>query len=185
MPAQQQLDNPFWINIRAILIKELLTIVLGIVLLGLILIPSLINSKNQIPQVNVQASNEHFPESVAEDNTKVNHELFMCRGVDNGTPIEISTVFSTADKIHCLVKWHGISNGKHTTEFHWINPQKQTQEYYEHTFTATCNDYDVWSWLRLDEGSIFAFDSFDFVGEWRIEVFLDDGFFAKKKFTIN
>jgi hypothetical protein len=108
----------------------------------------------------------------------------MCLGVNNGMPAEPKTVFSATDKIHCLVKWFGITRGNHKAEFYWINPKEETQEYCKQDFVVTVGDrYNTWSWLSLREGEFTI--STEFIGRWSVQVFFDGEFITEEKFRVN
>ena len=108
----------------------------------------------------------------------------MCLGVNNGMPVDPRTDFSTIDKIHCLIRWQGITPGDHKVEFYWINPTEETQEYYKQDIVVvTGGRHNSWAWLRLREGEFII--STEFAGRWSVQVFFDGEFITEESFRVN
>ena len=161
-------------------LKELLPILLGIGLLTLVLLSGLVSKTGRGSPTDVEVEQEAL---LTSSKDKADHELFMCLGVDNGMPVEPRADFSTTDKIHCLIRWQGISRGNHEVEYYWINPKGKTQEYYKQDFVVSRgNRYNVWSWLRLREGEFII--STEFVGRWSVQVFFDGEFITEESFRV-
>ena len=168
-------------NVTGTCVKEILPIIFGIGILSLILIPTLTNRKGRTSTISTEFTEEKSVEPTT--NIKPDYELFLCLGVDHGAPIEPKTSFLTTDKIHCLIRWCGITHGNHKAEFYWINPGGETQEYYKKDFVVTTGDrYNTWSWLKLREGEFIVDNTF--AGKWSVQVFLDGEFVAEEKFRV-
>ncbi|MBI5643552.1 MAG: hypothetical protein HY954_08785 [Deltaproteobacteria bacterium] len=99
--------------------------------------------------------------------------------------------FDCKDKVHVLIP-KVKANGAHLLEAYWINPEGKRQQYSRQEFTVGKKPVDVWVWLEFNPASGGRlFSSIDpsagmgqFVGNWRVRVYLDEKLIEEKDFMV-
>ena len=99
------------------------------------------------------------------------------------------TSFSMGEKIYALLTVEENLTGKHRISFQWINPAGRLQERFDKQLADSRPGYRCWSWIKLsgDEFipvSIGPFSTKKFLGNWRVDVYLDGNFLTSEKFVV-
>jgi hypothetical protein len=98
--------------------------------------------------------------------------------------------FSCGDPIIGKFRWLNLTSGKHSLEAFWYNPKKELQETTIHEFEFSEKQIvDSWVRLKLQRGKSKSFffpetGWEEFLGDWKLEIFLDGNFLKTKKFNV-
>lgn len=124
---------------------------------------------------------------------KVSYLVHLTSKFKDGQPdAEPMTRFDCSDRIYLLVTAVGLSKGKHELKALWIDPfgkQKEVTRYQFDGLPVT----QVWAWLQLHGptgtiiGQMFdpSFGMEEFIGEWKIEAFIDNEPISEKNFRFS
>jgi len=93
------------------------------------------------------------------------------------------------EKIYALLTVEEPLAGRHRISFRWMNPAGLLQERFDKRLADSRSGYRCWSWIKLsgDEFipiSIGPFSTKKFLGNWRVDVYLDGNFLTSKKFVV-
>ena len=106
------------------------------------------------------------------------------------------SIFDCSDKIFTITEIRFLTEGKHTAEFRWINPQGHSQEITKYKFLVNSSNQtgvNLWAWIKLSRGKgagLFqwldpATGLEEFIGEWTVELMIDGQELAENTFQIN
>src|SRR3989338_2524183 len=109
---------------------------------------------------------------------------------DNLLDKESVDTFDCENKIYLYIGWNNLKDGRHAVEAYWYNPQGRKQEYSPYHFEAPVKD--TWLWLALyGEGENRGIKVVgpkivykDFIGRWKVDVYLHNNLLTTKEFTV-
>ena len=129
-------------------------------------------------------------------NKPTQFETFIAASDNGRTPnLTPEKHFDCSDMVYAVIKSNETSvraAKNHELVVNWINPAKKLEQETRYTFSSFGKDTFVWAWLRLSApagaafGRIFdpAFGMAKFIGDWRVEIIIDDDKIATHHFNV-
>ena len=101
--------------------------------------------------------------------------------------------FDCTDKIYTVLELENFAVGKHQFSVHWIDPAGQLREHTQYPFNIqNSTEHRLWAWLLLSRARGAGMLTFvnpaagleEFIGEWKIQVRVDDKLLDTGKFDV-
>jgi hypothetical protein len=101
--------------------------------------------------------------------------------------------FDCTDKIYTVLELENFAVGKHKFSVRWIDPAGQLREHTQYPFNVqNATEHRLWAWLLLSRARGAGMLTFvnpaagleEFIGEWKIEVRVDDKLLDSGKFNV-
>ncbi|MFT5571452.1 MAG: hypothetical protein ACI9FR_000366 [Cryomorphaceae bacterium] len=101
--------------------------------------------------------------------------------------------FDCTDKIYTVLELENFAVGKHQFSVRWIDPAGQLREHTQYPFNVqNSTEHRLWAWLLLSRARGAGMLTFvnpaagleEFIGEWKIEVRVDDKLLDSGKFDV-
>ena len=123
------------------------------------------------------------------------YKVYLTNKEVNGVPLtQPVKQFACNDRIFGVVEINrpDVGNGNHTLYATWRNPAGKDQEHTKYPFQVIDGTARLWVWLKLHrstEASVVQFlnpsaGMDEFVGQWEIQIHIDDKLIAKRKFEV-
>lgn len=123
-------------------------------------------------------------------------QTFIAASNNNRTPNQTPEKhFDCSDNVYAVIKSDAETNlpsSEHQLVVNWFNPNNKLEQETRYKFTSIGKDTFVWAWLRLSApagaaiGRIFdpAFGMAEFIGQWRVEILIDQHKIATHQFDV-
>jgi len=125
--------------------------------------------------------------SAKEAERGLQYKIILTNSLEKKVPVD---EFRCEEKIFLYFTWFGLK-GSHDLKVLWLKPGRRLQETTEYSFISkNQKELNTWLWLKLEkkgrEKGIFSSDFvwFDFIGQWDVEIFLDEELLEKKNFKV-
>ena len=131
-------------------------------------------------------------EKTTDSGTQESH-FYFATGDKFGTPLEKSqTSFNCTDKVYLVAQLRQTPKGKHLFTVRWRDPSGDVRETTEYDFHVTQSESKLWAWVRLSRARGAGMLSWinpaagleEFIGEWAVEVLVDQKRVNKGSFTV-
>ena len=131
--------------------------------------------------------------SLASEEATDSHELFFTLENENQLPSDKPiNEFDCSDKVYSVMKLKGLQQGKHLLTILWHGPDEEVRERTEFTIFAKGEEVKQWAWLKLHRAfgaSMLqllnpAAGMEEFIGDWRVDVKIDDQLIINKSFKV-
>ncbi len=117
---------------------------------------------------------------------------FVTATTEDDYPVESAdNTFGCRDKIFAVIDLAGLAPGQHLLLVDWIDPGGKYRERIDHKFTSSDSArITVWLQLHPPTGAalVSAFNPAvgmaEFIGEWRVEIRVDDSAQAREHFEV-
>ena len=126
--------------------------------------------------------------------SKSENRLFFSLGNDRGLPDEAPlNEFDCSDKVYAVMNLEQIEPGKrHHLAFFWYSPDEELRELTEFPIFTRNSNVKQWAWLKLHRAfgaSMLqllnpAAGMEEFIGDWRVEVKINNELIANKTFKV-
>ena len=117
---------------------------------------------------------------------------FVTATTEDDYPVESAgNTFACRDKIFAVIDLAGLTPGQHRLHVDWIDPGGKYRERIAHEFTSSDSArLTVWLQLHPPTGAalVSAFNPAvgmgEFIGEWQVEIRIDDSAQVRKHFEV-
>jgi hypothetical protein len=122
------------------------------------------------------------------------YNIYLTAKEENGVPVnQAATTFSCGDKIYGVIEIDRPNDDQsHVLNAVWRNPRGADQERTKYPFQLIAGGARLWVWIKLHRSAEAAAVKFlnpsagmeEFIGEWEIEISVDEKTIAKKNFEV-
>lgn len=121
------------------------------------------------------------------------YESYVTASEEAGIPMaEPADFFECSDRIFAVIEFNDLESGDHSLEIVWRDPAGNDRERNALTFPVSSSHERLWAWLKLHRppgGTIAsildpASGLHEFIGEWRVEFWLDGNRVAGNRFQV-
>lgn len=129
----------------------------------------------------------------ANDQAVSESRFYLSTGDRSGTPLtESKTSFNCSEKVYLVAVLKDLPAGKHVFTVLWREPSGNTREKTEYDFNVSQAESKLWAWLRLSRARGAGMLTWinpaagleEFIGEWSVEVKIDQKRVNKGTFTV-